>query len=116
MPQALNIGALVLGIALGFAVGWGIGRRWEQRRRRMWLATAVVVAALCALGVAETGHARIELAFVGLLAGVLTGIRYGGFSEIRGVWRAPLARGAGRDDAPTSDEADASGADREQRD
>jgi energy-converting hydrogenase Eha subunit A len=98
---ALYIAAVIVGLGVGGAIGWGVGRRWEQHRRRMWFATAVLLVAVCALDIAAISRGQFAVAYgaIGLMAGALTGIRYGGFSEIRDVWRKPRRA----DDAPRDD-------------
>jgi hypothetical protein len=96
-----DIAAIALGLALGWWAGFAIGSRWASRRAVMWLLTGVAMLAALAVDVAGRlgGQAAISFGSLGLMAGLLTGIKYGGFPETR-LWDRRVPTDSGRDDAP----------------
>jgi len=83
--QPLTVDALQLtvggaaGLAIGFAVGFRLGSRARGRRRRYWLLGASAFLGGFAVSFAGTVTARpwATVAGVALIAGGLTGLRYG---------------------------------------
>ena len=96
MKALISFGWIVVGLAVGGVVGWWIGRRWESERVMLWtmafaaFSTAMIVDIVGFL----TARPEISLLSVGLMAGIATGVKYGGFPDVR-VWEQreiPAAR------------------------
>lgn len=105
MSVLQTIGALAIGFVLGAAAGYAAGSKWRGRRRTLLAlgAGALVVALLIDLTGYVAGRSAISNASIGLMAGLLTGIKYGGFPEIR-VWEPASPS---NDDAPQPEGHDA---------
>ena len=81
--------ALVVGFAAGTAVGYWIGSRFRDDRRFLW---ALAIAAFLSASILNfagllSGTQWLAIGAVGLMAGVISGVKYGGFPETR-VWDA----------------------------
>jgi len=89
----------VLGVALGLALGGFVGLRWGRRfrarRKAYWTLNVAVVlgcAALDLLGL-TVGNPVLAYAALGLMGGLITGMKYG-YSDGLREWH----------DSPTADE------------
>ena len=108
----IDIGAVALGLALGCVAGFAIGQHWESERRMLWTMAGAAFVATWIVDVAGyfTGHPEVSIGSIGLMAGLLTGVKYGGFADVR-VWepRPPVADedadAAEGENAPASAEA-----------
>jgi hypothetical protein len=89
----LDIAGIVAGFALGAWAGYAVGERFENRRAKLWWLVAPLLAVVWALDAAGMLLALHEISFasLGLMAGVLTGAKYGAFPEVR-LWER---KGAG---------------------
>jgi len=81
--------ALIVGFAAGAAVGYWIGTRFRDDRRFLW---ALAIAAFMSASILNfagllSGTQWLAIGAVGLMAGVISGVKYGGFPETR-VWAA----------------------------
>ena len=103
MRLLVDIGAVAIGLIVGAAVGYWIGLRWESRRRTLWTiaGAAFAIAWIVDLAGYAVGHPEVSIGSVGLMAGIVTGVKYGGFSPLRA-----LDQPAGTD-VPAPDESEA---------
>ena len=87
MQLLLDILGMGVGLTLGTWAGFSAGRRFETRRRRLLWLVVPVLAVVWIVDIAGYISARpeISLASLGLMAGLLTGLKYGAFPEIR-LW------------------------------
>jgi hypothetical protein len=87
VPFALDVLGVAAGFALGTWAGFAIGARFESRRSRLWWLAVPALAVVWAVDVAGTllGLHELSLASLGLMAGLLTGAKYGAFPEVR-LW------------------------------
>jgi hypothetical protein len=104
----LDIVGVVLGLAVGAVAGYAIGRRFERRRTTLWWVVAPALATVWIVDFAGylSGHPEISLGSIGLMAGLLTGVKYGAWPQIR-VWETPPVGGAQppeHGDAPASED------------
>jgi hypothetical protein len=83
----LDLLGIVVGLALGAWTGYALGKRFEARRKRLWwvVGFGFVLAGLIDAAGFAVGSSAITLGSVGLMAGFLTGVKYGGFPEVR-IW------------------------------
>jgi hypothetical protein len=112
----LSIVAICVGLAVGAWVGYAVGVRLRGRKVLIWVAAGVgllIVWAVDLVGLV-TGHQELSTGSLGLMAGLLTGAKYGAFPSVR-FWEkapppAPAAPGPApkRGDAPEPEGADAS--------
>jgi hypothetical protein len=67
--------------------GFAIGKRFETRRVMLWWLAVPVLATVWTVDLAGRLSARPELSLgsIGLMAGILTGVKYGAFPEVR-LW------------------------------
>ena len=121
MRLLVDIVAVAIGLAAGLGAGYWIGRRWEADRRMLWTMAGVAFATAWAVDLAGyvTGHPEVAIGSIGLMAGVVTGVKYGGVSPLRVLDPPPVADapardesaeredGAEHDSAPASDRSDA---------
>jgi len=82
-----DVVAVVCGLAMGGVTGYAVGRAVVGSRRRFWLAAGV---GFLGCVVADVMGARFGLSWatvgsLGVLAGWLTALKYGGIAEVR-VW------------------------------
>ena len=115
MRVLVDIVAVAVGLVAGAAVGYWIGRRWELQRRVLWTMAGVAFAAawVVDLGGYIAGRPEVSIGSIGLMAGLVTGVKYGGFSPLRVLEPKVEAPDEGapaprRDDAPAPEDADAS--------
>ena len=105
MRALLSFAWIVLGLAVGGVVGWWIGRRWESERAMLWtmafaaFSTAMIVDIVGFL----TARPEISLLSVGLMAGIATGVKYGGFPDVR-VWEQRETPAAPQDEGEGASE------------
>ena len=87
MLLLLEIAAIIVGLALGVVAGYWIGQRWESSRRMLWTMAGLAFATVWVIDLAGyvVGRPEISVGSIGLMAGLLTGIKYGGFPEVR-IW------------------------------
>lgn len=90
MALFLDAVAVAAGLALGSAVGYWIGVKFCDDRRILWsvAVAAFVSAAMINFAGQLTGRQWLEIGSIGLMAGIITGVKYGGFPEVR-VWEKP---------------------------
>jgi hypothetical protein len=95
---------IVLGLAAGGFAGFALGGRFRGRPRAYWTMNVVAVLGCAALDYAGLASGRYWLAYsaVGLMGGMITGLKYG-YSDSIAMRPSPNAA-----DAPTGDAADAS--------
>lgn len=112
MQLLLDIVGVAAGLALGAVAGYAVGRLFESARAKLWW---LVVPALATVWIVDfagyrSAHPEISLASIGLMAGLLTGVKYGAWPQIR-IWETPPV-GDGQapepDDAPASEDTGAS--------
>jgi hypothetical protein len=75
------------GMALGGLVGYQLGVRVRERRRAFWLLAGASVAVGLAVDLAglATGRRWLAVGGLGLMFGLLTGLKYGGIAGVR-IW------------------------------
>jgi len=100
----VDIAAVAVGLAAGVAAGYWIGRRWESDRGMLWTMAGVAFATAWIVDLAGyvAGYPEVSIGSIGLMAGVVTGVKYGGFSPLRGLGREAAAQRSGPD-APARD-------------
>jgi len=81
----LDVVAIVAGLVLGAAAGYWIGAKWRDDRRIMWsmALAAFVAASILNFAGQLSGRQWLAIGALGLMAGVITGVKYGGFPEVR---------------------------------
>lgn len=111
----LSIAAIAVGLVLGGVIGYWIGVTWRDNRRVLWAMAIVAFVLASVLNFAGqlTGRQWLAIGGLGLMAGIISGVKYGGFPDVR-VWEKPApgaeapadAEGAPQDaDAPPRDAA-----------
>jgi hypothetical protein len=107
----LDIVAIAAGLAIGFVVGYWIGSRYRGQRGILWSLAGGAIATAWVIDLAGfvSGQQWLATGSIGLMAGLITGIKYGGFPEVR-VWDKPPpgARVADRSDLREESVADGS--------
>lgn len=85
MRVLVDIVAVAIGLVAGAAAGYWIGRRFETDRRMLWTMAGVAFATAWVVDLAGhiAGHPEVSIGSIGLMAGVVTGVKYGGFSPLR---------------------------------
>jgi hypothetical protein len=88
----LQIIAGAAGLAVGGLAGYAVGRRVVADRRAFWWAAGLGVAACVGVDMAALaiGANWLTVGSLGVMAGWLTGLKYGGIAEIR-VWDSEAA-------------------------
>jgi hypothetical protein len=96
----IDIVAVAAGLALGAVAGFAIGQHWESDRRMLWTIASAAFATAWIVDFAGyvSGHPEIAIGSIGLMAGLLTGVKYGGFADVR-VWE-PRPPAPPKDDEP----------------
>ena len=86
----VDIGAIAAGLALGGVLGYRIGLRWREKRRVLWTVGSVAFVSAGVLNLAGqiTGQEWLAIGSLGLMAGLISGTKYGGFPEVR-IWDKP---------------------------
>lgn len=89
----INIVAIIVGLAVGGVAGFWIGSKWREDRRIMW---SVAVAAFLAASILNfagqfSGKEWLAIGALGLMGGIISGVKYGGFPEVR-AWDEPPER------------------------
>ena len=84
---ALAITGVTAGLVGGVLVGWRLGVANRASRRAYWMLNTAVVFGCGLLNFAGLVTARSWLAYaaIGLMGGLITGMKYG-YSESGGVW------------------------------
>jgi hypothetical protein len=79
MQLAVAVAATIAGLGLGGAAGWALGKWSAGHRRRFWtLVSACLVASMALNYIGLTsGQKWLALGALGLMAGLLTGLKYG---------------------------------------
>ena len=116
MSALADVAAVVCGLAIGGLSGYAAGRSVVASRRRFWLAAGLGIVACVALDIVGVSldSSWIMVGSLGVMAGWLTGLKYGGIAEIR-VWEPPAVvadaepgdEAAPDADAPTREDAGA---------
>ena len=90
MLLILDIVAIAAGLAIGFVAGYWIGSRYRGQRGILWSLAAGAIATAWVIDLAGfvSGQQWLATGSIGLMAGLITGIKYGGFPEVR-VWDKP---------------------------
>ena len=90
MNFILDVLAIAAGLILGAALGYWIGRKWEHDRRVLWAMGigAFVFASVLNFAGRLLGQEWLAIGAIGLMAGILSGVKYGGFPDVR-VWEKP---------------------------
>ena len=93
MLLILDILAIAAGLAIGFVAGYWIGSRYRGERRILWSLAGGAIATAWVIDLAGfvSGQQWLATGSIGLMAGLITGIKYGGFPEVR-VWDKPSPR------------------------
>jgi hypothetical protein len=107
----LDMVALAGGLLLGGLGGYALGTRWRDDHRILWpvAITAFLAASILNFVGRVMGLEWLSIGSIGLMAGVTSGIKYGGFPDVR-VWekRPPRPRDESADgDKSTSEDAEA---------
>ena len=107
MRVLVDIVAVAIGLAVGVAAGYWIGHRWESNRRMLWTMAGLAFATAWVVDLAGyiAGVPEVAIGSIGLMAGVVTGVKYGGFSPLKALAAPPAPE---RSDAPAPEDADAS--------
>ena len=89
----LDMAAIAVGLALGGVAGYWIGSRWRGERRILWSIGGAAFASAWVVDLAGqfTGQEWLAIGSIGLMAGLISGIKYGGFPEVR-IWEKPPRR------------------------
>jgi len=103
MSLAGRIVGIVLGLALGGLAGFALGERFRGRTRVYWTMNIVAVLGCAALDYVGLVSGRYWLAYsaVGLMGGMITGLKYG-YSDSIAMRSSPDVA-----DAPTDEAEDA---------
>jgi len=98
MSSLANAGAVLAGLAIGGAGGWRLGGAARGNSARYWTFNALAVAVGMALDFAGLlqGWQWLGLGALGLMAGALTGLRFG-YSDTLGKMRPVERDEAGAD-------------------
>ena len=90
MNFAFDVMGIAVGLILGALLGYWIGTKWEQDRRMLWTMgiTAFVFATVVNFVGRVFGLEWLAIGSIGLMAGILSGVKYGGFPDVR-VWEKP---------------------------
>ena len=124
MSGLADVAAVAGGLALGGLSGYAVGRGVVASRRAFWWAAGSGIVACVAVDILGLvlGANWLMVGSLGVMAGWLTGLKYGGIAEVR-VWERPATAaepepeptgGAGADAspdaaAPASEDAGADG-------
>jgi hypothetical protein len=98
---------IAVGLTVGIYLGFTVGQRFESRRRLLWWALVPALAIVWTVDLLGLLFARPELsiASLGLMAGMLTGVKYGAFPQIR-IWEKKPAKSPGQPAARLAEPAD----------
>lgn len=90
MSFVFDVIAIAAGLILGALLGYWIGTTWEHDHRVLWVlgACAFVFATVVNLAGRVLGLEWLAVGSIGLMAGILSGVKYGGFPDVR-VWEKP---------------------------
>ena len=85
MRILVDIVAVAIGLALGGVAGYALGRGFEDDRRMLW---TLAIAAFTTAWVVDlagymAGRPEVSIGSIGLMAGLVTGVKYGGFPPLR---------------------------------
>ena len=84
MRVLIDIASVAIGLALGGGVGYAIGRRFEDDRRMLWTLAIAAFTSAWVLDLAGyiSGRPEVSIGSIGLMAGLVTGVKYGGFPPL----------------------------------
>ena len=88
MAVFIGVASVLVGVLAGIFAGYALGKLVRGRSARYWGLNAgalVVCMTLDFVGLV-TGRAWLALGAIGLMAGLLTGLKYG-YAESIGAWR-----------------------------
>ena len=104
MHILLDIVAVAVGLVLGGVVGYAIGRRFEDDRTMLWTLGIAAFTTAWVLDLAGriAGQPEVSFAALGLMAGLVSGVKYGGFPPLgaRGGAKADADAQPGANAAP----------------
>jgi hypothetical protein len=108
----LDMIALAVGLVIGGISGYAIGVHWRLERRTLWtIGIAAFVAATMLNFVGRyVGLEWLSIGSIGLMAGVTSGVKYGGFPDVR-IWetRPPHTEAEPSEDAEEEPPLDVAG-------
>ncbi|MDR3686405.1 MAG: hypothetical protein P4L93_05580 [Coriobacteriia bacterium] len=90
MNFVFDVIGIAVGLVLGALLGYWIGTNWEHDRRMLWVMGigAFVLATVINFVGRVFGLEWLAIGAIGLMAGILSGVKYGGFPDVR-VWEKP---------------------------
>ena len=84
MRILVDIVSVAIGLGLGGFAGYAIGRRFEDDRRMLWTLAIAAFTSAWVLDLAGyiSGRPEVSIGSIGLMAGLVTGVKYGGFPPL----------------------------------